>query len=253
MESREKEVLTDDFRSIINDHKSFRTTSLPPISRALTDAQKQTRRAAILQVALARFATTPYDDLSMADIANRAGVAKGTLYLYFRAKEEMFLALYEQQLNRWFDALDAALGTERLSASFDNVLQRLGDSLNDRPEFLRLIAILHTVLERHLDHATARRFKTNLKQRIMHTGPLLEACLPFLKPGQGADLLLKIHALVIGFQHLAEPSGVIADVLKEPELALLRINLSDALLGTLRTLFMGIAYQAKYGHEGTRR
>ncbi|MEC7163696.1 MAG: TetR/AcrR family transcriptional regulator, partial [Pseudomonadota bacterium] len=36
----------------------------------------------------------------MANLAKLAGVAKGTLYLYFATREEVFLALYDQSLNR---------------------------------------------------------------------------------------------------------------------------------------------------------
>jgi len=222
---------------------------MQPSSRAITHDQKQRRRGSILTVAMARFADTPYDELIMDDIASDAEVAKGTLYLYFRSKEELFLALYEHELGRWFDELDASLEKNRSSASFESVVRLMGASLKERPAFLRLMAILHTVLERNLDYDTALRFKTNLKDRVLHSGARLEACLPFLKPGQGADLLLKINALVIGFQHLAEPSKVMTEVLKEPELALFRVNLTEQLLGTLRLLLMGLAYQAKYGHE----
>jgi len=218
-------------------------------SRAMTADQKQLRRASILTVALARFADTPYNELTMDRIAVDAAVAKGTLYLYFRSKEELFLALYEDELARWFDELDASLEKNRRAASFDNVVQLLCDSLKNRPMFLRLIAIVHTVLERNVALTTVRRFKTRMKERLLNTGALLEASLPFLKPDRGADLLLKINALVIGFQHLAEPSGVAAEILKEPELALFRVNLTEQLLSTLRTLLMGLAYQAKYGSE----
>jgi len=222
---------------------------MQPSNRAITHDQKQLRRDSILMVALARFTDTPYDDLIMDDIASDAGVAKGTLYLYFRSKEELFLALYEHELGRWFDEIDSSLEKNRSVASFDSVVQLMGASLNERPAFLRLMAILHTVLERNLDHDTALHFKTNFKERVLQTGALLESCLPFLRPGQGVDLLLKINALVIGFQHLAEPSKMMAQVLEEPELALFRVNLTEQLLSTLRLLLMGLAYQAKYGHE----
>ena len=76
-----------------------------PKSRAVTDAQKEARRADILKVASHRFTLTPYDSLSMADTADEAGVAKGTLYLYFRSKEEMFLAIYTDQLSAWFESI----------------------------------------------------------------------------------------------------------------------------------------------------
>lgn len=218
-------------------------------TRAVTDQQKQARRADILRVAMQRFASTSYDALSMADIAAETGVAKGTLYLYFRSKEELFLALYEQELDDWFDELDHALTSQQGAGSIEGLLQLVSESIAGRPAFLRLIAILHTVLERNVDHATALRFKTRLRERILHTGKLLEQNLPFLQAGQGAELLLKTDALVIGFQHLAEPSEVLRQVLATPEMAMFRVDLEQQLLSTLRTLLMGLAYEARARQE----
>ncbi len=218
-------------------------------NRAMTEEQKRLRRADILKVALHRFSLMPYGQLNMADTADAAGVAKGTLYLYFRSKEEMFLAVYSDELDAWFDELDAALAAAEGGVSIAAFLQLLGDSLASRPELLRLMAILHTVLEQNVDYAAAKRFKTWSKGRFQKTGGLIERYLPFLRPGQGTELLLRIDALVIGFQHQAEPSGVMREVLAEEELAMFRVDLQQALLGTLGTLLMGLAYEAKYRNE----
>ncbi|MDE2140118.1 MAG: helix-turn-helix transcriptional regulator, partial [Gammaproteobacteria bacterium] len=88
-----------------------------PRSRAVSDEQKAERRSTILQTALTAFADTAYDELTMDRIAADAGLAKGTLYLYFRSKEEVFLALCEHELGRWFDDLDTALQTRRAEMS----------------------------------------------------------------------------------------------------------------------------------------
>ena len=220
-----------------------------PLNRAMTEAQKEVRRAAILKVALHRFTLMPYEELSMADTAEEAGVAKGTLYLYFRSKEEMFLALYTEQLNAWFDELDRELAGARGDASIAGFVEILSGSLARRPPLLRLIAIAHTVLERKLDDAAARRFKTWLKERLLKTGGLIEKYLPFLAPGQGTQLALKINALVIGFQHMAEPTGAMHKLLAEEDFALFRVDLKQSLLETLGTLLMGFAYEAKYRNE----
>ncbi|HEV2213386.1 MAG TPA: TetR family transcriptional regulator [Gammaproteobacteria bacterium] len=220
-----------------------------PLNRAMTEAQKEARRAAILKVALHRFTLMPYEELSMADTAEEAGVAKGTLYLYFRSKEEMFLALYTEELNAWFDELDRELAGARGEASIAGFVEILSGSLARRPPLLRLIAIAHTVLERKLDEAAARHFKHWFKERLLKTGGLIEKYLPFLTPGQGTQLALKINALVIGFQHMAEPTGAMREVLAEEEFALFRVDLKQALLETLGTLLMGYAYEAKYRND----
>ncbi|HSN17037.1 MAG TPA: TetR family transcriptional regulator [Gammaproteobacteria bacterium] len=213
--------------------------------RAVTESQKAARRADILKVALHRFTVTPYESLNMADTAQEVGVAKGTLYLYFSSKEEMFLAICADQLNAWFDELDEGLrpGGDTSVAGF---LKLLGDSLVSRPELLRLIAILHTKLEGNVHAATARKFRTWLDERRRATGALLERRALFLKPSQGADLLLQIHVLVIGFQHLAEPPGGMREALAAPDMASHRVALRESLLRTINTLLTGLAYESKY-------
>ena len=219
---------------------------MTPFIRAVSDQQKAERRDAILQVALAGFTDTSYDELTMDRIAADAGVAKGTLYLYFRSKEQVFLALCERELIQWFDTLDTALQTQRAEMSVNGLIELFAASLAGRPHLLRLLAILHTGLEYNVPYAAALNFKTLLRTRTEVTGTLLESYLRFLTPGQGAALLVKIYALVIGFEHLSEPSGVVRDVLKQPDMALFRVNLEQALLETLKILLMGLAYEAKY-------
>src|SRR5262245_52458161 len=48
------------------------------------------RRRAILAAALAVFSESGFDAARLDDVAKRAGVAKGTLYLYFEHKEALF-------------------------------------------------------------------------------------------------------------------------------------------------------------------
>jgi AcrR family transcriptional regulator len=51
------------------------------------------RRAAILDAALHVFAEHGYESARLDEVAARAGVAKGTLYLYFKDKEDLFEAM----------------------------------------------------------------------------------------------------------------------------------------------------------------
>ena len=46
---------------------------------------------------------------SVAEVAQEARLAKGTVYLYFRSKEELLLAVHERGIDRFFRAVDALL------------------------------------------------------------------------------------------------------------------------------------------------
>lgn len=60
----------------------------------------ENRRAAILKAARCVFARLGYADTVVEDIATQAGIAKGTLYLYFVSKEEIFLAALNEDARR---------------------------------------------------------------------------------------------------------------------------------------------------------
>jgi AcrR family transcriptional regulator len=66
------------------------------------------RRAAILEAAVGVFARRGYRDTNLQDLADALGVAKGTLYLYYRGKEELFLAAVDQGMVRLRDYVQAA-------------------------------------------------------------------------------------------------------------------------------------------------
>src|SRR5947208_1077508 len=74
-------------------------------SRAARQAQ---RRDAILAAALEEFSVRGFAATRLDDVAERAGVAKGTIYLYFRDKESLFQELVRSMLSPIVGALEAA-------------------------------------------------------------------------------------------------------------------------------------------------
>ena len=70
--------------------------------------RKAARPAEILSAALDCFAERGFAATRLEDIAARAGVTKGTLYLYFPNKEELFKALIRQELLPNVERLEAA-------------------------------------------------------------------------------------------------------------------------------------------------
>lgn len=59
----------------------------------LRERAKISKQNAILAAAEKLFASQPYEEVLLEDVAAEAGVAKGTIYLYFRNKEELYLGL----------------------------------------------------------------------------------------------------------------------------------------------------------------
>ena len=67
--------------------------------------RKEDRPAEITEAALAAFAEKGYEATRVDDVARRAGVSKGLLYLYFKTKEDLFKAVIRGFITPRIDAL----------------------------------------------------------------------------------------------------------------------------------------------------
>ncbi|HET7611318.1 MAG TPA: TetR family transcriptional regulator [Rhodanobacteraceae bacterium] len=202
--------------------------------RAVNGEQKARRRRAILDAALELFDARGFERVSVAEVAARTRLAKGTLYLYFPTREALFLALLTEQFEAFFDALDAAL--ER-PVSRDAFVDHLVRDLHARPRLLRLIAVMHTVLERNVDLDTALEFKRFLAARAQASGARIDTRVRGVPTGFGQRLLLWLHALAIGLHHMAEPAPVVRQAIRaDPRLAAFDIDFPHELRAMLTRL-----------------
>lgn len=64
----------------------------------VTGLYKAELRDKIIQAAIQSFSQTGFDRTKVEDIAKRLGLSKGTIYLYFTSKEDLFLAICEYYL-----------------------------------------------------------------------------------------------------------------------------------------------------------
>jgi len=67
--------------------------------------QKLHRQEAILAAAFEVFAAHGYEAARIDEVARRAGIAKGTIYLYFTDKERLFRAMVRSLVQKRFDAV----------------------------------------------------------------------------------------------------------------------------------------------------
>lgn len=78
--------------------------------------QKEERPGQIIRAALDAFAERGYDATRVTDVARRAGVSKGLLYLYFSTKAELFKAVIRNFVSPRIAALEQAVENSDLSA-----------------------------------------------------------------------------------------------------------------------------------------
>src|SRR5262245_18588017 len=92
---------------------------------ATAAAADSAKRRQIIEGARQVFLAQGFDAASMSDIARKSGVSKGTLYVYFKSKDELFEAITEEQCSMQAERVFELDETDRDVAA---VLLKLGSS-----------------------------------------------------------------------------------------------------------------------------
>ena len=175
--------------------------------RAYATDEKAARRRVILTAAAELFSKNR-ELPSVAEVAAAAGLAKGTVYLYFRTKGAIFAAIL---LEGWGVVID------QLEAAFQSAEGEQGDKvaiflrsfvryLSDHPTQLQLDAIVQGLMERDLAPDELSAFKEALHRLISAGGTAVDEAFG-LTPGRGVQLMVRTHALTRGLWAYFDASG----------------------------------------------
>ncbi len=95
----------------------------------VTALHKSEVRERIIRAAMESFTQTGYDKTKMDDIAKRLGLSKGTLYLYFKSKEDLFFGICEHSMHESKDD-DEKLFVKKENAASD--AEQIYDNIRSR-------------------------------------------------------------------------------------------------------------------------
>jgi AcrR family transcriptional regulator len=168
------------------------------LKRARSTEAKDARRSAIRRAARDLFEKSRYDVITMAAVASRARLAKGTVFLYFATKEALFLDLLEELQAEWLRALHEVVALDDKPWPSARLARVITDSLAERPALLRLMPIATTVLMPRVSGQRATEFRHKLLRRFFGIGSLVEQRLGLARAGDGVPLLMFAQAIIVG-------------------------------------------------------
>lgn len=110
--------------------------------------QKTARRDEIMSACLSLYQTKSFRDISMGDIADYTSFSRPSIYNYFETKEEIFLALFQREYERWTAELeDMIAGNERMDA--DSFADAVAKTVEKRTLLLKLLSMNMYDMEEH--------------------------------------------------------------------------------------------------------
>jgi AcrR family transcriptional regulator len=212
-------------------------SQLKPRTRAVAPKDKSERRTAIVAAAAALLRRDPSATFSVEELARRAGLAKGTVYLYFGTREEVLLALHAQQARELFDVVEQALAAPESHGR--RVVEDGLAYLRAHPEFYPVAGNCRYMLDTNIGTDAAFAFKLGIAQRLEPLGKRIEELYPGLAAGEGVALLTNCYAMIIGLWQQTDPPLCLRKVMHRPEMALFRVDFEKQLVAALLDLWEG--------------
>ena len=140
------------------------------MQRARSETAKLAREDSILTAAEILLRQSGYDAMTMQAVATAAGLAKGTLYLYFTSRESLVLAVHGRLFDRWIDRF-AVYQPE--FTGFDGFCRDFARHYADDPLFLQLAGFATALLEPQLDREAYIKSKRGMARRVKRLAGLV--------------------------------------------------------------------------------
>ncbi len=207
------------------------------MKRARQKEQKAQRRDAILRAAEALLDPESYALPSAAEIAGEASLAKGTLYIYFTTKEEIYLAILGRELARWSEMVMAGLSEEW--PSLDHFLQRYIAYCVANPKTMFLACLGPVTLEPNASEESVFAYKKGVADAARQVSELLSVVFPPLSVRQSRKLYLYMLVLTTGLWQQTHPPKTVRAVLARNEVKALRLEFESDLHAALDALWKG--------------
>ena len=187
--------------------------------RARQPEQKEERRRNLMATAREMLEDgMGLEELSLNELARRAGMTKSNVYRYFESREAVLLALLDDEWRVWFEELSAGWPASREDTELDAVIAEIARTIVARPLMSLLTSALPSVLERNLGAEAIRDFKMVSRAKLGLIADFLVTRTARLTRDAALQLLLDLIAIIVGLYPLAHPTEAAERALRTPEL-----------------------------------
>ena len=133
------------------------------MQRARSETAKLEREDLILTATEMLLRQSGYGSMTMQAVASAAGLAKGTIYLYFTSRESLVLAVHGRLFDRWIDRF--AFHPPEFT-SFEGFIRDFARHYAGDPLFLQLAGFANALLEPQLDREAYIKSKRGMARRV---------------------------------------------------------------------------------------
>ena len=155
------------------------------------------RRETIINACETLYQTMSFREITLKEIGALVPFSRPTIYNYFQTKEEIFLALFAREYDRWNAALEQIL-TQNDRLSPDALADRIAQTLEQRTQLLKLLAMNNFDMEANSRPELLTAFKTSYGRSLSLMQSLLCKFCPALSDAQVQTVLYIFFPFMFG-------------------------------------------------------
>lgn len=207
-----------------------------PVTRARDADQKLARKHSLMDAGWQLFMELGHMP-SVSQVVQKAGLAKGTFYIYFNTKEELFLELMSDALSEFFEVLTQAFLLPQID--IEKYIDLFVSRFDKDHKLIKLGTLMAGVLEQNSEEDTIKKFKLDLVKRLELAGSIVRARFPQVSEPLAARLILRSYAAMQGIAQMIPASPAHAKWMEDPAFAYIALDFAAESKATLKALWSG--------------
>lgn len=175
------------------------------------------RREEIVGACEQLYQTMSFKDITLKEISNVTSFSRPTIYNYFHTKEEIFLALFEREYERWNDDLEKILSSEKDYAGRE-LAEQIARSLERRSQLLRLLSMNNYDMEENSRDELLTSFKRAYGKSLTLFREILGKYRPDMSEAEAERITYVFFPFMFGIYPYAEVTARQKKAMKEAEI-----------------------------------
>ena len=174
------------------------------------------RRDEIVDACEKLYQTMNFKDITLKEIGNVTSFSRPTIYNYFHTKEEIFLALYEREYDRWNDDLEGILKSDK-NYSGRQLAELIAGSLEKREQLLKLLSMNNYDMEENSREELLASFKRAYGKSLGLFRSILEKYFPEKTDEEVTGILYVFFPFMFGIYPYAEVTAKQKEAMESAE------------------------------------
>ena len=155
------------------------------------------RREEIINACEQLYQTMSFREITLKEIGSITSFSRPTIYNYFETKEEIFLALFQREYDRWNEDLNAILnGNEKLTKA--ELSEKIASSLAGREQLLKLLSMNNYDMEANSRQELLTAFKQSYGRSMQLMEMLLEKFCPDMSEAEIRNFIYTFYPFMFG-------------------------------------------------------